>query len=272
VPRPVAESRRWGCGVYEFVEGSAVPSAHVGVSDVDQAVAFLATLKEISRRQGSENLAAASEACFTIRGIVQSIERRLDRLVRGPGSDPGYPALAEFLKTDFIPAFQGVIAWCHERLRTAGLSPERELSGAERTLSPSDFGYHNALRRSDGRLVFLDFEYFGWDDPAKMVADFLLHPAMELALDLRRQFVRGILEHFPDGSTLRERLRTVFPLFGLKWCTILLNEFLPEHLARRGFASAAAVTQADVQARQLAKAQRMLERVMSEYEDFPYDS
>ena len=45
-----------------------------------------------------------------------------------------------------------------------------------RVLSPSDFGFHNALRRPDGTIVFVDFEYFGWDDPAKMMADAMLHP------------------------------------------------------------------------------------------------
>jgi hypothetical protein len=34
---------------------------------------------------------------------------------------------------------------------------DREIPRTERTLSPSDYGFHNALRRPDGTLVFLDF-------------------------------------------------------------------------------------------------------------------
>ena len=56
-------------------------------------------------------------------------------------------------------------------MRRTHMSFERDIDSAERTLSPSDFGFHNALKRSDGRIVFLDFEYFGWDDPAKMTAE-----------------------------------------------------------------------------------------------------
>ena len=48
-----------------------------------------------------------------------------------------------------------------------GVSWEQELLEQYRTLSPSDFGFHNALRTPAGTMVFLDFEYFGWDDPAK---------------------------------------------------------------------------------------------------------
>ena len=52
------------------------------------------------------------------------------------------------------------------------------LGEADRVVSPSDFGFHNALRTEDGRLAFLDFEYAGWDDPAKLVCDFELQPAV----------------------------------------------------------------------------------------------
>ena len=41
--------------------------------------------------------------------------------------------------------------------------------------SPSDFGFHNALLKDNGKLCFLDFEYFGRDDPVKLMADFIWH-------------------------------------------------------------------------------------------------
>ena len=48
-------------------------------------------------------------------------------------------------------------------------------------LSPSDFGFHNAILKESGDLVFLDFEYFGRDDPVKLMADFIWHPGMKLS-------------------------------------------------------------------------------------------
>jgi hypothetical protein len=41
------------------------------------------------------------------------------------------------------------------------------LSARLQVLSLSDFGLHNPLRHPDGKLAFLGFEYFGWDEPAK---------------------------------------------------------------------------------------------------------
>jgi hypothetical protein len=51
---------------------------------------------------------------------------------------------------------------------------------------------------------------------------------------------------------------------------ILLNEFVPEALRRREFASAESPERAALQREQLGRARRMLERVRGEYESFPY--
>jgi thiamine kinase-like enzyme len=144
------------------------------------------------------------------------------------------------------------------------------LAQAKRTLSPSDFGFHNSIKRPGGQVVFLDFEYFGWDDPAKMISDFLLHPAMELNESLKRRFVAGILSGFEGYRDLQERLSVAYPLFGLKWCLIILNEFVPQKLLRRGFAGDGHLDGSQLQAQQLAKAQAMLENITNNYRRFPY--
>jgi hypothetical protein len=62
----------------------------------------------------------------------------------------------------------------------------------------------------------------------------------------------------------------VYPLFGLKWCLILLNEFLPANMARRDFAAGQQQESVELCARQLTKAQTILYRVNREYKRFPY--
>ena len=49
---------------------------------------------------------------------------------------------------------------------------EEPILGLDKCLSPSDFGFHNVIVEKDKILRFIDFEYAGWDDPAKMVSDF----------------------------------------------------------------------------------------------------
>ena len=45
----------------------------------------------------------------------------------------------------------------------------------EKIISPSDIGFHNILYK-DNKLFFIDFEYAGWDDCFKMIADLVLQP------------------------------------------------------------------------------------------------
>src|SRR5207247_7759349 len=101
-------------------------------------------------------------------------------------------------------------------------------------------------------------------------ADFLLHPAMSLSEDLKGRFTTGVLSFFPDCPRLLQRVVSVYPLFGLKWCLIFLNEFLPDPFRRRQFAATAGVDRPVLQLRQLAQAKQMLKRMTREYERFPY--
>lgn len=270
IPRSIASDRDSGCAVYEYIQGKKISSQEVTHSDIDFAVQFLARLKELKDRKGSSHLAIASDACFSIQAIIDNIEQRSSKLSSILDSGSQYNALHAFLTQDFAPTFSEITEWCRSSLDRAGITFASVLGYAEKTLSPSDFGFHNALRRNNGEIVFLDFEYFGWDDPAKMVADVLLHPGMNLSIGLKQRFANDVLCRFEEYPHLAERIRIVYPLFGLKWCLILLNEFLPEQLLRRQFAGTSNHRQSDMQMKQLAKAKQMLQTIKEEYERFPY--
>ena len=100
-------------------------------------------------------------------------------------------------------------------------------------LSPSDFGFHNSIKLKDGRIQFIDFDYFGWDDPVKLTADFIWHPAMNLNKGLKDRWQKAMLEIFKDDKSFEDRLKAALPLYGLRWALIVLNEFLPEFKDRR---------------------------------------
>lgn len=270
IPQPLAADWDQGCALYEYIEGQKIAVHAVTGAEVDAAVLFLTRLKDLRGRPGSRDLATAAEACFSVRAIVESIQGRLSRLTDKCSGEESYADLYEFLDHHLAPKLREIVRWSQEGLSRAHLSFDLDIHPTERTLSPSDFGFHNAIKRSNGQVAFLDFEYFGWDDPAKMVVDVLLHPGMNLAHSLKRRFVHGILQTFVEYPHLAQRVEIVYPLFGLKWCLILLNEFLPEHLLRRRFASTNGFQRHTLQAEQLAKAKRLLETIGEEYEHFPY--
>jgi hypothetical protein len=67
----------------------------------------------------------------------------------------------------------------------------------------------------------------------------------------------------PGLPQLPRRVRAVYPLFGLKWCAILLNEFTLDDLARRCFADQSAKAPR-LKGAQLAKARRMLAQITND--------
>lgn len=270
VPQPISADEEFGLAIYQYFEGAAITPAHVTESDIDSAVEFLARLNELATSGSGGAFAPASEACFSAFDLLENIRFRLDKLVRLRIGGRQYIALDQFLERELSPAMEAMIPWVESRMAQTGMPIDQALPLPYRTLSPSDFGFHNALKLEDGRIIFLDFEYFGWDDPAKMVCDFLLHPAMRLSHNHKTRFAGNIVAHMADDERLAARVETFYPLFGLKWCLILLNEFIPEHMMRRGFSNTARVDKSQLLVDQLAKARIMLQFILNEYQHFPY--
>jgi hypothetical protein len=264
VPEPIAIDLPAGLLISEFVEGQRVPSAAVSDADIDEAVDFLVSLKALTRMPGSMSLPKASEACFTAQAVVENIGHRRQRLEQEGDLRVLSGALGAFLVDEFDPTLQDTVDSSRHCLARAGAVPvDEKLPVDLRTLSPSDFGFHNSLRRVDGSLVFIDFEHFGWDDPAKMIADVILHPAMALPVALADRFVAGMLQCFSDDENIAARLQALEPLFGLKWCTILLNEFIAGDMARRRFSERGESDRDILLQAQICKAQNMLHHLQA---------
>lgn len=234
VPEVLHLDREQGFTLLSFIEGERIVDAQMTESDARGVIAFAAQLKVASKDPGAHELAAASEAFFTLDDIVENISKRLDRLHGRPIGEPMEAELNEFLRDRFVPAFEELSSRAKVYYRRCGLEADSVLPEAKRVLSPSDFGLHNCIKSSEG-LVFLDLEYFGWDDPVKMVSDFLLHPAQGQIGIERYRAARGMISLFGDQREMRDRLKALLPLFGLKWCMIVLNEFLAGENARRVF-------------------------------------
>lgn len=243
-----------------YVPGEKVTAPTV--EHVDQTARFLARLVELSATEEAREagFSPASEAFFSAAGVVENIERRLARFDAVDESCPLCRELSDFLGGQLRPALARHAATCADTLAAMGQSMDEEIPESWRILSPSDFGLHNAVLRPDGGLSFFDYEYFGWDDPSKTLADFRLHPGMTLADTMHRRFLAGVLPALRATGYDPHRAVALFPLFGIKWCCILLNEFVPRDLARRAFAGSDRTEAHErVLARQLGKARDMLD-------------
>jgi len=228
-------------------------SAIVGKADIDAALGFLGAVHGLRRKPDAASQPQAAEACLAGAEIERQIEARLGvlRAVRGE------PELIDFIDNSFSPEFDLRGTQARSEARAAGLDFAADLSQEWRSLVPADFGFHNSLRRGDGSLAFVDFEYFGWDDPVKLTADILLHPGRPLSPPHRVRFREGALRLYGDDPLFGPRLAAYLPLFALRWVLILLNEFLPERWQRRVLAGDTA-SWSDAKLRQLNSARGFL--------------
>jgi len=251
VPKPIAKDSDGNFALYEWIEGTPVqPSAMA----IDAAVVFVRALHRLGNAADAASMPLASEACFSAQLIVEQVEARLAAL---SAQAPAHPELRDFLDRAFKPAAQRAITHAREIYARAGIGFNVPVDPKQRSLSPSDFGFHNALMRADGRIAFLDFEYFGWDDPVKLASDFVLHPGMDLTPQLKKRFLDSMSDVFQADKTFDARLRASLPLYAMRWTMILLNEFLPERWARRVMAGTRGDRSAILRA-QLDKARRMV--------------
>jgi hypothetical protein len=233
-PEPLAADRENRFALLEFIHGVPPPLPDIAEPEVFAAAEFFAAMNSARFPDAVQALPAASEACFSFRQHVETTGHRVARLDQIVTDDDVAAAAGEFAFDHLRPLWERVRARIIENALEHG-GYERKLAQEERCVSPSDFGFHNSLRLPDGSLRFLDFEYSGWDDPAKTIADFTNQPDMLLDDNLGDFFRACVILLFPDSGALAARLRLLTPLYQVKWACICLNEFLPAGSARRAF-------------------------------------
>ncbi|MDB3920167.1 hypothetical protein N9349_05380, partial [Candidatus Pelagibacter sp.] len=155
----------FNCSFYEFQSGKKNLKATELL--IDQCYDFLKKLFLLSRKTKINLFQNAKEACFNPNEICEQIERKFINLLKIKNK-----ALNNFLLLEFRNLFTK-----YSKITESKLNKEfkSKISNSNRILSPSDFGLHNTLSEKN-KLHFIDFEYFGWDDPIKLICDFVWHP------------------------------------------------------------------------------------------------
>jgi hypothetical protein len=230
VPKPIFSSPKKNMGLYEFVQGRKLTAPELALQHITQAANFVRSLNERPERDNA--LPTASEGCFSIEQHLLLTDMRVRKLL-------GLPVVSEIDRQALL--FVGKLDSVWKKLKDAIVtrygSISIQLDAVDRCISPSDFGFHNALLRDTGEICFIDFEYAGWDDPAKMIGDFFSQPAIPVSLEHFDIFISEALDYSKNKTELAQRTRLFLPMFQIKWCCIMLNEFLPDAARRRQFAN-----------------------------------
>ena len=252
VPKTILKSDLYNLGIYEFIEGRAFLFSDLNEENILSAASFFSALNNKVHIKQAEQLSYASEAFLDLDKYMHQIDLRIIALknsIKLQDKSIG--------PTKFMRDLQK--KWSSLKL---SLSLNKDFIMQNNTLcvSPSDFGFHNALLKK-GKLFFLDFEYAGRDDAAKFLADFFIQPEIKVSLDYMEPFANIAFEQFQDKEILFDRTMKLLPMFQIKWCCIIMNEFLPETAQRRMFSN----PELDIQESrdvQLAKANLILSEVI----------
>ena len=223
-PKVVAFDKPQNIALYEWINGESLYK--IEDHHIKQALNFIENLQSLKEK---DSWTPASEACFSAKQLIKQINFRFDRLLKTKNND-----LNDFLIYTFEPLLSKV--WENSEKNWPSNNLEKELPKSMQIFSPSDFGFHNAILKESGDLVFLDFEYFGRDDPVKLIADFIWHPGMTLSNLQKKDWVKGAFDIFDDPE-LSKRFTSAWPLYGLRWSLIVLNEFLEDGWHKRAYAN-----------------------------------
>ena len=264
VPRAINLDRELNMAIYEWIDG--MPIKKVENRHILEALSFTNYLWNHAQSLKSSIIPLASEACLSRQQLFSQIESRYARLIE---RSELIENLRIFLESTFKPIWKLALDWAKNYWPDENI--KKELPQKERTLSPSDFGFHNTLERTDGSLCFLDLEYFGFDDPVKLITDFIWHPAMSLSADQKKFWVEESINIFGKTEKIQERILAAWPVIGLRWSLILLNEFLKEGWEKRVHAKKDIIEFRDKKLKkQLSKSKSICEFIMKHKMKCPY--
>lgn len=236
IPQPLTADRTKQIAIYEFIEGTKPVAGSISQEDVDCMSALLGDMWRLRSKPGTDDLPPGSDASFAFQDYIDCVRARMKTIFSCAGPDCHASAFREFVRQQLAPIFEKLIRYVERESWQRGLDPAKKLVREDLTLNPADHGFHNAIRRTDGSLVFIDFEYAGWDDPAQMICNACLQPEVPIPRRLLKPFLRDIITRLEGGEALVSRVRLAYPLLAFKWCLIMLNEFLPVSNERRRFA------------------------------------
>lgn len=256
VPQPLVRDAKSHAGLYGFVRGRKLSAGEVRASHVSAALDFVC---RVNARSNPEAWAPGAEACFSLADHIAAVDRRMAHIGMLDATAPLREDAERFIAEYLIPVWAGVRKRLIRGARERDIAMDARLGPDQTCISPSDFGFHNALLGSDGKLTFLDFEYAGRDDPAKLVCDFFCQPDVPVPPSHYDTFLGGLDEGLGLAEKLSTRCALLMDAYRIKWLCIMLNDFQPIGAARREFAEPGA--RADRCVRQLQRVARGLELV-----------
>lgn len=158
-----------------------------------------------------QNFKLATDFCKNSNDYKKEINRRLTKHKKSKliEKDKRYRDLLNKIKI------------CFDSLKQKKYFSKNLVNTKKLILSPCDFHSENMLFSK--KIHFIDFEYSGLDDPAKVYSVFFLQPELNIKLDLFRKIIDKVL-FFNNNKEIFNRILYLMPIIYIRWALIILNK------------------------------------------------
>lgn len=212
IPEAIKFYEKENIGIYSFVEGRTLKQEEISDKHIISAADFLAKVHKLRTR--INKFGPASSACFSKDDYFNVINRRFENVSNFKADTGILREAKELLENKISPRIKKI----NEDMAKL---PIDYLKLESQVLTPADFGFHNILVNGED-YKFVDFEYFGRDDPARQIMDFLHHDKFkEVKKELGYLFLKEYQEKV--GKSIEPRIKIIDPIIGLTWVLIYLN-------------------------------------------------
>ncbi|QNI95434.1 hypothetical protein SynA15127_02370 [Synechococcus sp. A15-127] len=224
-PKLISVDKLRRCVVLEYIHGTPFADK---ICPPDYAVK---SAVEFFRKLNSPNTSSqiiqlqAVEGFMSISEHLLNIQNRIERM-QVAHIPNAYKTDAELFLDKLYKDYECITSKIEHILSVGYISDS--ITKSQLCISPSDFGFHNAIQTDIG-IRFYDFEFAGWDDPAKAAADFILQPRVPVLIKIS-PLIDALPLHLRHQTI--HRLGVLLPILKLKWIAIILSTLNPARLSQ----------------------------------------
>lgn len=235
LPNPIAKNIDENCALYTFIEGEDKNANLLNSKDVSQIVEFINVLQsfELSKINYKFEQSIMSTNSFSL--FANNIIFRINKFLEYAKS-----AETSNIVTKFYKKTSPHKIIMNELTRIQSQNSKlfsRCILPTDMKLSPVDFGPHNMIF-NEQYVNFIDFEYFGWDDPVKIIPNLIFHEGSNgMAENTKKEILDKYVSSSKLKNTVIDRLSVSLSLASLDWLSILLWGLTPEKISARLFSN-----------------------------------
>jgi hypothetical protein len=218
VPKLIAQDAVRRSIVLEHIDGVPYNEGEkLTETDVNHAITFIHALNQKNSMAEDFELQQAADGFMRITEHIDDVQNRIDVLQTNHLPKQCISLAIEIL--DKLKSHWLIVKEKTEQTLVRGEITDI-LEESCQCISPSDFGFHNAIKTPTG-VKFIDFEFAGRDDAAKTISDFFLQPRIPVS----PQYISKLIDAFKDRINKNDLEKRTYILSGvlkIKWASIIL--------------------------------------------------